>query len=396
MNGHIRPRGPGRWQIVIELARDPETGRRRQIYRSFAGSKRAANERLRELLLSAQGGDTARPERMLVCDWARRWLEHDVRPRCAPATYYHYELAWKWMLPELGKIPLVGLTGQHIQAALNSISDRLSSRSVSHALRVVRGSLREAVRYGHISRNPGDDVRPVAVRSKRRGSLSTEQIAEVLAVVEGAWLDLPVTIAVATGMRRGEILGLQWQDIDLETGIIHVRRAVRRGHDGDELAAPKTQAGTREIPIGPEMVVYLQAHRDSQRARAAEAGILHTETRRVCVLDDFRPVSPAWLTRSWGKLSAALDLRTPLHGLRHSHVSMLLAQRVPVALISQRIGHSSTAVTLQVYSHAIQETVDQAASAVDAQFAINRRGRRANGGQKRPPAPSEQGAAGGE
>lgn len=390
MNGHLRPRGPGRWQIVIELARDPETGQRRQIYRTITGSKRAATDLMRELMHAAQGGSISRPERLLVCDWVRRWLEHDVRPRCAPSTYQHYELAWRWVLPELGKIPLVGVTGQDIQGALNTISQRLSSRSVSHALRVIRGSLRQAVRYRLIPRNPAEDVRPVSVRSKKRGSLSSEQIGDVLAAVEGTWMDLPVTIAVATGMRRGEILGLQWQDIDLEAGVIHVRRAVRRGYEGVELAPPKTQAGSREIPIGPEMAAYLRAHRDSQRARAAEAGILHTETRPVCIYDDFRPVGPTWFSKSWRRLSEDLGFRTPLHGLRHSHVSMLLTQRVPVALISQRIGHSSTAVTLQVYAHAIQETVDPAAAAADAQITLNRRGRRANGGQKRLSGPQGQ------
>lgn len=330
---------------------------------------------------------------MTLASFLHKWLAEYALPRVGRRTYERYvTIVERHLVPALGELPLEAVSAADIQAyyarALGSgrLDGRggLSPSTVHHHHRVLRCALERALRWGHLARNPALMVDPPVRPPAEIRILDEEELAGLLRGLEGRNVYLPTVIAAGSGMRRGEVLGLRWGDLDLERGLLRVARSLSQTKEGLQFRPPKTGRGRRQIHLPGFVTDALRAHRrkvaEAKVARARPRGArgrgpsangktLHapgTRDQLVITLQDGRPWPPdsfsAEFTRQLG--FAGLP-RIRFHDLRHSHASLLLRLGVHPKVVSERLGHTTVGFTLDTYSHLLPSMQAEAASEVD-------------------------------
>lgn len=378
MKGHLRERGKGNWWAVVDIGRDPETGKRKQKWhRLTATGKREAQKELAKLLADLAGGTYVEPGKLTVGEYLERWLADYAKPNVAAKTFERYEgIVQRHLIPNLGSYPISKLQPLHIQeyysrALQNGRLDKrpgnLSPTTILHHHRVLREALGQAVKWQIIGRNPADAVEPP--RATRRGMhvLTAEQVDQLLEVARGSPMYMPILLAVATGMRRGEILALRWQDVDLDAGTISVCRSLEQTKAGLSFKEPKTAHSRRVVVLPAFAVEALRWHRVEQAEHRLRVGPAWQDHGLVCARPDGRPIPPNNINSAYkGALSRAGIPYVRFHDLRHSHATMLLAQGVHPKIVAERLGHSQIAVTMDLYSHVSPPMQQEAAQKLDS------------------------------
>ena len=204
-------------------------------------------------------------------------------------------------------------------------------------------------------------------RSARSRSLRRSRSRTCCAKLEGHTLFPIVSLALATGMRRGELLGLQWGDIDLDRGVLRVERSLEETKAGLRFKPPKTKRGRRNITLPPDAVAMLRAHKVKQLELRLVLGLGKIEPSTLVLSDvEGEPLKPHTVSRAWQRVVVAKGLpRVSFHALRHTHASMLIRAGVDILTISRRLGHSAAAITLDVYGHLIEGADAAAAKAIE-------------------------------
>jgi integrase len=323
------------------------------------------------------------PAKTTVAAFLERWLSH-MASQVAPRSHERYaEIARKNIAPLLGNALLTKLRPEQISAAYakalasGRVDGRggLSPRTVHHMHRILRQALEQAVSWRILARNAADAVRPPRVE---RGTMETYDLAETAALLEaarGTRMLVPTMLAVLCGLRRGEILALRWQHIDSDQGQIAVSQSVEQTSAG--LRFKETKSGrARTVALSATVVAQLRAHRARQAEELLRLGIPLRPETLVVARPDGEPIQPRSLTHEWQKLAARRGLRRiRFHDLRHAHATHLLASGVHPKIASERLGHSSVGITLDLYSHVTRGMQVDAAALVDAalQAAIKRR-----------------------
>lgn len=231
MRGHIRQRSKGSWSIVIDVGRDPETGKRRQQWHTVHGTKREAEAKLRELLQSLETGSYVKPTKLTVGEWLEQWLESHVAVHCSPRTGEGYQsIVRRHLIRALGAIPLTQLQPQHLrsyyaralfQGGIDG-EERLSRRTILHHHRLLHKALEDAVKEGLVSRNVAKAVDPPRPERSNMATLAPEDVPKFLEVARETPYYVLFYTALYTGMRRGELLGLRWCDVDLDLTSLSV------------------------------------------------------------------------------------------------------------------------------------------------------------------------------
>jgi len=370
--GTVRNRGTAkspRW--FAQYGAIGEGGKRRQITQGPFSTKRDAENWLRSQLERKRSGATVLPSRVTVGDFlTTAWLPV-VKNRLAPKTYLEYEgMVRRRLVPHLGHVRLQELRPDHIARCYEALRSpgankrgkkggRLSEQSIQHAHRCLRGALAYAVKQELIARNPADGV------DKPRGKSDSDR-ATTMQVWEAAELRrfLAATadhrffalwhLAAFTGMRRGELLGLKWDAVDLEAGTARVVRS--RTSVGYEMVEgpPKTAAGRRVIDLDAATVAVLRRWRAQQAQERLAWGEAWTNTGLVFTREDGTAPHADHVARAYEvavRDAAARPIR--FHDLRHTHATLLLKAGVPVKVVAERLGHSSPALTMTVYQHVI-------------------------------------------
>jgi integrase len=249
----------------------------------------------------------------------------------------------------------------------------LAARTVGHAHRVLHCALANACSLETINRNPAAAVKPPKVSADEVEILTQTQIAQVLKTLEGVPLYSLVVLAIATGMRRGELLGLQWCDIDLDGSCVRVERSIEQTRTGLRFKHPKTKAGRRTISLPATAVAVLRKHRQARLEFQMKigAGRLPDDALVFCDADG-APCSPLGVTQAWARLVKVHDLpKVTLHSLRHTHASALINGGMDIVSVSRRLGHGNPTITLSTYSHVFNEKKDGgAAEIIDTVLAI--------------------------
>lgn len=373
MRGHIRQRSPGHWAIVLDI-RD-ETGERRRKWHSFAGTKREAQIECSRLIAEMAGGRYVEPDRTALCAFLDRWLDH-VKAQVSPRTHERYaEIARKNIAPLLGNVTLSKLKPAQISSAyakaLTSGHRKrpggLSPRTVHHMHRVLRQALQQAVTWGVLARNPAGAVKPPKVERRKVATLSAEQAAKLLGSLAHSRIYWPTLIALATGMRRGEIAALRWQSVDFDRGTLQVVETVEQTKTSLRFKPPKN-GKTRAITLPAFAVAELRRWKREQAEELLRLGIRQSGSTLVCGRADGEVHSPLALTYEFARFVRQLkDLpQVRFHDLRHSHATQLLETGIHPKIAQERLGHSSISVTLDLYSHVVELMQDEAASRVDA------------------------------
>ena len=257
---------------------------------------------------------------------------------------------------------------QQWHGALLSGDRPLARRTVVHAHRLLSLAVSDAVKNGTVVRNVVDVHKPPTPEDSEVEILTPEQIDETLYKLQHHWLRPIVSLALDTGIRRGELLGLQWGDIDLDCSTLRVERAVEETRAGLRVKPPKSKRGRRSIALPKRAVAMLRAHRAEQMRTRLLLGLGKPDDKTLVFSDfDGEMLWPDDLTRVWARVSLAKRLpRVTFHALRHTHASMLIANGVDIVTISRRLGHSKTSTTLDIYGHLFKGADAAAAEAIDA------------------------------
>ena len=373
MTGHVRRRGERSWELKFDVGVDGK-GQRKTRYASFKGTKRDAEIELAKLVAAADAGTLAEPSKTTVGTYLLAWMDgpHGLAGKTAER---YRQLIEAQIIPHLGAIVLQKLKPAHIADWHDKLirgggkdGRPLSSRTVGHAHRVLHRALARAAAIELVSRNVASVVKPPKVDEKEIESLKADEINAVLTALKDHRLEPIVVLALSSGARRGEMLALNWENVDLEAGTIKIERSLEQTKAGLRFKAPKTKNGRRVVYLPPIAVDALRAHRRRrlELRMALGQGKPEPDALVFSAFDD-SPIPPNNLSRDWRRFVLARKLpRISFHGLRHSHVSALIAGGVDALTVSRRIGHASPVVTMKVYAHLFSETDKTAAKAIEA------------------------------
>lgn len=372
--GNITARGKSSWRIKFDIGRDPVTGKRRYRLETFRGSKQDAQRELRRLLVEHDRGTLVDHSTLTVAEYFRHWMGNDHS--LSPKTLERYcQLVEQQIIPHLGNTLLQKLKPSQVRdwhSALLHAGGKdgrpLSARTVGHAHRVLHRGLERAVEAETLARNAAHAISPPKVEAVEVEALTAGQMAALLSTLEGHTLHPIAALALGSGMRRGELLAVRWQDVDLAAETIRVERALEETKGGLRFKPPKTRHGRRTISIPESTVEILKAHRTRQLETRLLLGMgKHEPEALVFSEPDGSPKSPDNLSRDWRMAVKALKLpEVMFHALRHSHASALIASGLDVLTISRRLGHGSPVVTLTTYAHLFARTDTAAAKAIEA------------------------------
>jgi integrase len=379
MSGSIRKRGVHSWELKFELgARDP-SGKRHRRFVSFRGTKREAEIELARLVTEHVAGDSVDPSKATLAEFAERWDRDWASLNLGPKSLERYRQVLRLnILPHLGAMPIQKIRAAHLQELYSRLlrgggheGGQLSAGSVIYAHCVLRRMLGHAASWGIVTQNVASLVSPPAAsESDEITILTEEQIGATLRHLEGRTLRPIVSFLLGTGARRGEALALRWKDIDFDKGIVRIERSVEQTRVGLRIKPPKTKSGRRSVAISPWLNAELRAHRTRQNEQRLSLGLGRApDDTPVFASWDGSIRSPHGVSQKFALAMKALGIDCTLHGLRHSHVSQLIAGGVDVLTVSRRIGHASPSVTLDVYGHMFGDTDSKAAAVMEAAFA---------------------------
>ena len=343
----------GRYSIVLDLGWDPTNGKRTRKWESGFRTKREAEKRLAELIHQIESGINVQLSRDDFGEFLTEWLESYVATRVRATTLEGYRQRSKQIINSIGTIPLADLRPNHLANYYNDKSDSLSPGTIIKHHNLIRNCLSHAVKWNLIIRNVAEAVQPPRARKKEMRALSVPEIHTLLsACPQGRWHTIFHTL-IWTGLRRSELLGLRWSDLNLELASMQVRRSLVRLHDGRfVIEQPKTSKGIRSLDLAPSTCISLNAHRENQRRDAALLGIPFSETHFVFGHPDGSPITPSTVTQQFRRTAKRAGFsNVRLHDLRHTHASLMLQQGTDIKTISTRLGHSSVAFTMDTYAH---------------------------------------------
>jgi integrase len=378
MRGTIIRRGKQSWRLKFDAGRDPLTGKRDTRYLTVRGTRRNAESELARVLHELETGALVEASRITVAEFLDRWLKEHVAHAVSPKTAERYgELARMHVIPHLGAARLQKLKAVHFVELYGKLlregrADHtgLAPRTVGHVHRLMHRALGHAVKWGLLAINPAASADPPPVASAELEILTEDQVREALRRLRGRAIYPLVAVALATGMRRGELLALRWKDIDLDSAKLRVEQSLEQTKASLRFKSPKTKHGRRSISLAPYIVAELRAHWKAQQEQRLALGLGKAPDDALVFANwDGAPRRPDSVTKEWARATKALALpRVSLHALRHTHASQLIASGMDVLTVSRRLGHGSPTITLGVYGHLFSNTDDRAAQVMQAAF----------------------------
>ena len=364
--GSIKQRADGLWEARISL----DGGKRKSLY---GKTRKEAQDKLRAALRDLDAGLDLSAGRQTVGQFLDRWLADSVKPTVRPKTYDSYaQLVRLYLKPDLGHHPLRKLAPQHVQAMMAArTAAGLSPRTVHYVRAVLRRALGQALKWGLVSRNVATLVDPPRAAKKPVAPLTAEQARALIAHTADDRLGPLFHVAIASGLRQGELFGLRWQDVDLEAGALRVRHALQRVDGVLTLVEPKTDLSRRTVTLPASAVAALRAQKDRQIFARAMAGESWREGGYVFTSTVGTPLNPSNVSkRLHAHLRAAGLPHQRFHDLRHCAASLLLAGGVAPRTIMGILGHSQISLTMNTYAHLSPALERDAANALDAVLAV--------------------------
>jgi integrase len=339
----------------------------RSVPRYVSGKTRAEVVRKLEALRKEASAGFATGE--TTAEYLTRWVIA-ARPHLRAATHREYARHVRdYWIPAIGRHPLTRLTPAHVETAMAALEERgLSKQTVRHARSTLRRALHDAQHDGILNRNVASLAKPPKLEHREMRALSSAEVARVLEATRDDRFGPLFATAVGTGLRLGELLGLQWSDIDFDARSLTVRRSLSRAHSGGfELAETKTRRSNRTVMLPTVAIDGLRRQKARQGAERLAAGTAWQDKRGLVFTDALgRSGNPSAASVAFRRsVAEPLGLPVRLHDLRHTAASLMLAAGVPLKVVSEALGHSSLAITADVYSHVTPDLRREAADAMD-------------------------------
>ena len=364
--GSIFKRANGRWYSALTYRDDFGEVRRREVSGRTQAEVRA---KLRELRERVEAGAPVKDASITMAAWLEDWTTKALpaSDRKQATIDLYATIARSHLVPKLGSLPLDRLRPSDVEAlVLAKRRAGLSASSVRTIYAVLRAALDVAVRDGLIQRNPAALVKRPAVERKDAGYLSAQQAEALLEAVRGDRLEALYRAMLATGLRRGEALALHWSDVDLHAAVLRGRWTLSRTSQGLQLDQPKTDKSRRTVPLPRSAIEALRVHRIRQLEEQRTAAGAWQEHGLVFTTEIGTPLEPRNVLRRFELLAERAGLRdVTLHTLRHSAASFLLAAGTHTKVVQEHLGHSSYAITADIYSHVGPAQQREAADRLD-------------------------------
>ncbi|MEU0820199.1 tyrosine-type recombinase/integrase [Streptomyces mirabilis] len=377
-DGTVYQRKDGRWEAAGYVLAPGNTRRRVRVYGT---TRKEALAKLTEKIATSNRGLPIPSAQGSVTAYLTYWLENVAVHHLRENTHTRYTaVARLYLIPGLGRKKLARLTAKDVRTWLNRLrttcqccarsldtardqrlccaagrccSKRLSPLTLTYVHSVLKSALEHAVCEEEIPRNVARNVRTGTPRPRRFEPLTAEEAREFLAAASGHRLQPLFELALHTGLRKGELLGLRWEDLDLAGGTASIRRTLQRTNSGGLTALPtKTKSSERRIALPTPCLRSLEQHRDRQLKERKAAGTGWKDNGYVFTRPDGAPIEGATLTRHFNTLLHRARLRRiRFHDLRHSAATLLLEQGVELVVIKELLGHAHIGVTATVYAH---------------------------------------------
>jgi len=359
--GSITRRKDGRWVARVTL----EGGKRKNLY---AKTRQEAAKLLTAALRDRDVGLPLVGERQTVSQYLDSWLdaiEHSVKPR----SHHSYAgVIRRDVTPTFGRIVLSKLTAQHVQCLYaDKLKAGLSPTTVRHMHAVIHKALDNAVRLDLVQRNVADLVQPPRVKRLEMATLSSEQSRLLLEAANGERFEALVVLAVMTGMRIGELLGLRWSDVDVDVSTLRVERTLHVIGGTLFFAEPKTELSRRRLLLPVRALRALIEHRERQRSEQDRLGEAWNDLDLVFPNRIGRPEDPRSFTRrEFEPLLRKAGLpHIRFHDLRHTAATLLLEEGINPKVVQEMLGHAHISITLGLYAHATPKMLQTAARKMD-------------------------------
>lgn len=370
--GHIRPR-PNKdnvkyYDVVISVGKDKLTGKRTRIsFRCDSPNKDDAEA----LLIMKQGeylqNKLITPSNMTVEEYMNEYLDVYVKPVLSPATTRDYRTTMEqYIVPAFGNIKLQSLNQTLVQKTYNQWVKKspagkkgLSPYTLEHINRVLKTAMNNAIELGYIDKNPAKKIKISKDTSKRCDVYSIEEIKHLRDCVKDTDMELVVALSLDCAMRRGELLALQYSDIDFENKTIHISKSLVQGDKGEGavLKDCKTKSSNRKLVVTDYTLKLLRREYTRYKERRLNQGTAFNDLQFVICQENGTPFAPQSLSQKWDRTLKKHGLRhIKLHGMRHTSVSHCMAIGIPTHVVQQRAGHSTSKITIDVYGHVSDDT----------------------------------------
>lgn len=365
--GSIYQRKDGRWCATVTVGRDA-TGKLKRRY-IYGATAKEVQEKKTRLLADQLNGLPVEPSKQNLKQFLETWLEDTAKTSVAPRTYARYEsLVRVHIVPALGNIALGKLSAQHLQRFYRQKQEAGEHNIAKKCHVLLHRALGQALRWGLVPRNVADLVDAPRVPHKEMKVLTPEEAQKFLEAAQGDRFYALYALAIACGLRLGELLGLKWEDIDFGAGTLQVRRQLQWVKGGPQFMEPKTKQSRRTIFLPPLAVTALKEHRKKQREERLRLADVWQDNGLVFCTEIGTPINPPNLHRRSFRpiLERAGVTRVRFHDLRHTCATLLLMEGTNPRVVQEQLGHSNIATTLGLYSHVLPSMKKQVADTMES------------------------------
>ncbi|CCW12895.1 tyrosine-type recombinase/integrase [Rhodococcus aetherivorans] len=353
----------GTWSFAVDLP--SLDGKRKTMRRGGFATKREAQSELKKVHERVDSS-VKTDDRETVAQYLTKWLS-EKRHTLKPRTLFGYsEFVHKRINPHIGTIKLEQLRHEHVVRLVDTlIEEGRGPSTIKSVLAVLRSALSDAVRHKRLTHNAAQHVQPPAYRAPERQPWTAAQAAQFLDHIHDDRLAPLFEVLIGTGLRRGEVLALQWEDVDLDNRILRVRRSVTDVKGKLVIGAPKTKASAGWVGLSTRMVAVFERQRANQGAERAMWGEAYEDNDLVFARENGAMLRPEYVLKRFHALSETAGLPlVRLHDLRHLAASLMLQNGVPLPLVSKTLRHSQVSITADLYGHLSPEAAHAAADAL--------------------------------
>lgn len=367
--GHIEKRGPGKYRLTVSGGFDASRNRIRHRRTVQAANDTEAEKLLAAFITEIEGGMYVEPSKLPFKDFVAKWLKEYAEPNLEPKTYHRYkDILNSRIIPGLGCLKLDKIKPLHIVEFENSLRQDgvrkdgkpggLSEKTIMQHHRILSVIFNTAVKWGILKENPVSRVKPPRVKKKEVPCYNEEQTAAMLAALEKEPLKYQVIVhlTLVTGLRRGELMGLEWSDIDFENGTLNVDRTSQYvPGKGTFVKSTKNEESKRMISLPKSTLDLLKRYKVEQNKQRLKVGDLWQGSDRIFTTWNGKPMFPDTVSNWFPKFLKKHGLpHLNFHGLRHTSATLLINEGVNIKAVSSRLGHARTSTTVDIYAKALR------------------------------------------
>ncbi|MEH7417384.1 tyrosine-type recombinase/integrase [Neobacillus drentensis] len=371
MKGSIKKdKKTGKYYFVVDIGKDANGKRKQKMKRGFL-TKAEAEKALTKVLNEVNEGTFFDPQKVTVSEYFQMWFKE--RKSSVERTTYNNQLAFYdiYIAPRMAKLKMDEITPIFLQNYVNDLLEftTLKPSTIHKLIDVLKVAFKKAVKLKIIKENPAYLVDLPKIKKTEMNVWDIDEVnfflGQVSNVKRPSQYITAYLLAIFTGMRQGEILGLRWRDIDFENKIIYIRQTL--SHDGKELRnAAKTKSSLRSITIPEALIQQLKKERKKCNENKLKHSKVYEDNDLVICTKLGRPVQPSNLIRGFKKDVKKVELPViRFHDLRHTHATMLISQNINPKIISERLGHARIGITLDIYSHVLPSMQQEVATKLD-------------------------------